>query len=112
MPEGTQSSEFQRRMPAVDRQVSEIKPEDIRVKVTGTIVDVQGTRAVLDDGTGKLEMSLGELKAEPQKLVRVFGRVMAQEGGLELQAEILQDMSGLDLELMRKIREAEKQIKS
>ena len=107
------SFEFQRRVPAIERRIADIKPEDIRVRVTGTVVDMQGEAAVLDDGSGKIHIALEQgTEIKPGALVRVFGRVIALEDGMELQAEIVQDMSGLDLELLKKVQEAEKQIKT
>ncbi|MFQ5648041.1 MAG: replication protein RepA [Candidatus Aenigmatarchaeota archaeon] len=105
MPEG---SDFQRRMPAIERRIADIKPEDIRVRVTGTVVGLEDGRIALDDGTGKVEVALeGPVEAEANRLVRVLGRVISSEDGLELQGEVVQDMSGLDLELLKKVQEAE-----
>lgn len=106
MPE---SSDF-KRMPAVERAVSDITPQDIRVRVTGTVLDKQGDRIVLDDGTGKINVNFSQpVETEPQKLVRVFGKVISVESGFELEGEIIQDMSGLDLGLWKKVREKESQ---
>jgi hypothetical protein len=96
--------EFQRRLPAKTRKISEIKPEDIRVAVTGTIIGRQGSIIVLDDGSGKVNASFEEpIKFNENQLVRIFGRVMPLEQGVELQGEIIQDMQGLDLELKKKL---------
>lgn len=98
--------EFQRRLPAKPRNISDIKAEDIRVGVTGMIIGKQGSLLVLDDGTGKVNASFEEpVKFEESQLVRVFGRVMPIEGGVELQGEIIQDMAGLDLELKKRVDE-------
>ncbi len=96
--------EFQRRLPAKERNISDIKPEDIRVGVTGTIIGKQGNIIVLDDGSGKVNVSFEEpVKFRENQLVRVFGRVMPLESGVEIQGEIMQDMEGLDLELKKKV---------
>ncbi len=95
-------------MPAADRKVSDIKESDMRVSVTGTVVDVKGNRLVLDDGTGKIEVSLEEAPGiEANSPVRVMGRVISTGEGLELQGEIVQDMKGLDTGLLGKVRELE-----
>ena len=100
MPEETSL----RRMPSVFRNISEIKPEDIRVSVLGTVVDKDGETIILDDGTGQIRATFyDETNAAPNQLVRVIGRVMPLENGVELQGEILQDMTGLDIELFKKI---------
>ncbi len=96
--------EFQRRLPAKPRGISDIRPEDIRVAVTGTIIGKQGNIIVLDDGSGKVNVTFEEpVRFRENRLVRVFGRVMPLEGGIELQGEIIQDMSGLDLELKKRV---------
>ena len=96
--------EFQRRLPAKARKVSDIKPEDIRVAVTGTIIAKQGNIIVLDDGSGKVNVSFEEpVKFGENQLVRAFGRVMPLESGVEIQGEVIQSMEGLDLELKKRL---------
>ena len=93
-----------RRMPSVLRSVSEIGSGDMRVSLIGTVIDRQGNLAVIDDGTGQIRVSFEkELELPIDKLVRVFGRVLPLEGGFELQGEIIQDMSGLDMGLLKRV---------
>ena len=100
MPE--EARDFQKRMPSVERKVSEIKQDDIRVSIIGTVIDNQDNRVVVDDGTGKVSVSFeAPVKAENNKLVRVLGRVIPMEGGVELQGDALQDMSGMDMGLKK-----------
>ncbi|MBU0953771.1 MAG: OB-fold nucleic acid binding domain-containing protein [Nanoarchaeota archaeon] len=102
MPEG-----FNRRLPAIPRLISEISSDDIRVRIMGTVLDVSGNRLVLDDGTGKVTVTFEELPAvAPHQLVRIFGRVIPLDGGVELSGELLQDMTGLDLALHRSLTQA------
>ena len=97
--------DFQKRLPAAERSIAEIKPEDIRVRITGMVLDRDGNRFALDDGTGKTEVTFdGEPKSD---FVRVFGRVMSNDSGFEIQGEIVQDMSKIDRNLMAKVRELE-----
>ncbi len=104
MPE--EEREFQRRFPSLERKISDVQPEDIRVSLLGTIVDKKEETIILDDGTGKIAARFeGPVKLPPNCLVRVMGRVVPIEGGFELQGEIIQDMSGLNMELHRKVRE-------
>lgn len=101
------AEEFQRRMPSQERDILGIRPEDIRVSVIGTIIDrnEEGTRLVVDDGTGKLTVTAdAPLPGETNQLVRVFGRVIPLEQGVELQGEIVQDMSKLDLDLYKRLK--------
>lgn len=100
--------DFRRRLPCADRKVSEIGSEDIRVRVTGTVVDSNEGRAVVDDGSGQITVNTGDQTLEAGKLLRVFGRVIPVENGYELQGEVTQDFSGVDVELLRKVQEAER----
>ena len=104
MADDFSDNQFQRRMPSVERRISGIKPEDIRITVIGTVIDKQGNKIVLDDGTGKIEAIFEEpVKTNMNSMIRVFGRVIPIEDGFELQGEIIQDMSQLDFELYKKV---------
>jgi hypothetical protein len=101
-------TDSRRRLPSVFRRVVGIRPGDIRVSVIGTVIDKADDGIVLDDGTGKIDITMAEpFEAEVKGLVRVFGRVIPTEGGFQLQGEIVQDMSGLDLELLKGIEKLE-----
>jgi hypothetical protein len=107
MPE--EGGDFRRRLPSVFRRVSDIKPEDMRVSVIGTVIDKADDGLVLDDGSGKVDITMIEpFKAELTSMVRVFGRVIPMEGGVQIQGEIVQDLKGLDLELLRKAHDLER----
>jgi len=69
----------------------------------GTVIDRNGDRLVLDDGTGQITVTL-EGAAEVNQMVRVFGRVIPLESGFELQGEVAQDMSRLDLGLLKRVK--------
>jgi len=87
----------------VPRKVSGISQSDVRVSVTGTVIDVSDSGMVLDDGTGRISVSIENKPGiRTGKLVRVLGRVMAAEGGPELSGEIVQDMTGLDMALRKR----------
>jgi len=84
------------------------KDEDIRVSVVGTIVDID-TKSLfftIDDGTKKVsvilnhESQIKDLKLG--KIVRVIGLVVGFEENYELRGEIVQDFTGLNVELYNK----------
>ena len=105
---GEGDSDQRRRLPSVFRRVSEIKQDDMRVSIIGTVLDRADDGLVLDDGTGKIDITMAEPpQAEPKSLVRVFGRVIPMEGGIQIQGELVQDMTGLDLELLKRIVQLE-----
>ena len=100
--------EFQyRRLPAASRKIIEIKPEnDIRVKLIGHVIDKQDGTIVLDDGSGKANITVEQEaydKADIGDTIRVFARVIPLEDNYELRGEILQSMEGVDMGLYKKI---------
>lgn len=102
MPE--EGQDFRRRIPSVLRKVSDIRPDDVRVSVIGTVIDKAEDGIVLDDGTGKIDITLeGPVEFETNSMIRVFGRVFPVESGFQLQGEFVQDMSGLDMELLKRV---------
>ncbi|MFH1444949.1 MAG: replication protein RepA [Nanoarchaeota archaeon] len=106
MAEETSSDFDRRRLPAKNRLVAGIKPDDLRVRLLGTVVDSAENSLVLDDGTGKINVNFDDpIKAENNKLVRVFGRVVPLENGFELHGEIVQDMSLLDMSLLKRMKD-------
>lgn len=98
-------------MPELDfyekRKISEIDPEsDSKVKVLGLVLEKKGDTLVIDDGSGKLGVfGNPNDKIKSNKLVRVFGQVLAGDTGFEMRADIVQDLSGLDINLYKTIDE-------
>jgi len=94
--------------PAVKRRINEINPNlDSRVSLIGRIIDVKEGLLILDDGTGKININLPEDIPKPQlmvgMLVRIFGFVIPSEP-VEIQAEIIQDLSKLNLKYLDILR--------
>lgn len=84
----------------VTRQISEVSPMDLLVSLMGNVNAVGENSFVLDDGTGKIEVS-SDIPVERSKLLRVFCSVADEK----LKADIVQDVEGLDLELFKKVKE-------
>lgn len=100
--------EMQRRIAAAEKPINEIKPDDIRVRVVGKVVDKNDEYVVIDDGTGRINVVTDKPDFSPGTTVRVIGRIFASEQGLELRSETIQDINNLDLKLYRQVRELEK----
>ncbi|MFP4116013.1 MAG: replication protein RepA [Candidatus Aenigmatarchaeota archaeon] len=88
-----------RRAPAEFKKVGNLGGDENRVSLIGTAVDVTEGAAVIDDGTGKVEvtfdLSKDLSKFEEGNLVRVIGRPT----GDSLEGEVIQDFEGFDLDL-------------
>ncbi len=89
----------------VEKKINEINPaSDTKVRVLGTVVgraDDSGS-IFIDDGTGAVPVVVGQdaaLNVSENQLVRVFGRVRSSGDGFGLHAEIIQDMSKLNVKL-------------
>jgi hypothetical protein len=94
----------QQRLPAKERRISNIGNGDTRVSIVGTVVDSKENILVVDDGTGKVDISFEEQPTvKAGQLVRVFGRVIPVEDGFELQGEVCQKFYHPDLEFWRKV---------
>lgn len=101
--------ERRRRLPSIERSISEITEEDFRVRILGTVVDRDdvGNSAMIDDGTGRAVAFFATPEdfaiAEEGRLVRVMGRVRKEEN-IQIDVEVIQDMSKLDLGLYEQVK--------
>jgi len=93
----------------VERTIAEIEDTDFRVRVTGTVVDksAETQSVMLDDGTGRAVVFFPDTaqfeEAEEGRLYRVFGKVQKHEN-IEIEAELIQDMSRLDMNLFEQVK--------
>lgn len=97
--------EVKRRLPAVQKPISEIAQSDIRVRVLGRVIDKTSSAMVVDDGSGKVEIRYDQ---EPNvaigDTVKVVARVSPLIDGYECKAECFQKLDGLDMGLYKKAR--------
>lgn len=95
-----------KRFPALSKKISNITETDVRVRVMGTLVDKKDTVVIVDDGTGKIDVTFEEPPKNPVgSRVRIMGRVIPSEGAVNLQGELIQIMDGIDLDLLKKAEE-------
>jgi uncharacterized protein YxjI len=97
-----------RRAPARPKKIDEINQQnDIRVRITGTVLSKEDDSISIDDGSGTVEVfadedSLEDL--EENQRIRVLGRVLPTPDSFEIQGEIVQDFSGVDQELHDRVK--------
>ncbi len=95
-----------KRQPAVFRKIIDIKPDDIRVRVIGKVIDKSDNMLIVDDGTGKLDVSFNmPFNSSVSDLVCVFAKVMNLGDHQEFQGELIQNMNDLDISIYRKVME-------
>jgi hypothetical protein len=92
------------------KKITEINPEnDFRVKVMGFIVDKKDDTIIMDDGSAKLQVFVDLPNIidtlNTNQLVRIFGSVMPTDDGFEIKADIVQDLSDLNVKLYKKVNE-------
>jgi len=80
--------------------ISQVTKEDSRVAVIGKVLEIGNNSFVLQDDTGTTEV-FSDIPAEKDKLVRVYCSVI--EG--QLKADVIQDLTGFDLNLFKKVEE-------
>ena len=88
----------------VERTIQSLKREDMKVAVSGIVVDKGNSSFMIDDGSGQAGI-IYEGEIENGKYVRVFGR-LANFENKEIAAEFIQDLDGIDKKLHRKILES------
>lgn len=93
------------------KDVTDISLLDRTVRITGVVVESTSSYVVVDDGTGTIKVLLPSETSIPEvgKIVRVFGSVHQNgKGSVYINAEIIQDMSSLNLELYSKVKKIKK----
>jgi len=84
----------------VPRKIDEIKERDSFISIIGRVETVGDSFFILSDGKNKIEI-VSEEGTEEGKLVRVF----CSRVGDVWKADVVQDLSGLDLELFKRAEE-------
>jgi len=91
---------------SIEKDIVDIKEDDKRVSIVGTVVRKNTTKysMIVDDGTGEIEVYTDTLFGIGN-LVRVIGRIFKDDTSrLSINAEIVQDFSGFDVALYQKVR--------
>ncbi len=91
------------------RKISDITESDRKISIVGKIIEISTEKSsfILDDNTGKIEAFIGndspvsieQIKSEKGKLVRAFCMVV----GEQLMLDVLQLLSGTDLNLLKTV---------
>ena len=108
-----------KRSPAQERWINELSDQDVqkRIKVLGSIVDIKSSQdqviARLDDGTGQVQLILNQSTSlnigNQIRVIGVLGKT--EENEYVIEAEIVQDMKDLDIELYKRVQEVKRRFK-
>ena len=99
---------IKRRLPAIERSINEIHPEkDVRVRLLGTVINTAQNSLMIDDGSGKLEISFDrDISSINQgQVIRVITRVLPLIDGFECKGECIQTLDNFDISLFKRAKE-------
>lgn len=86
---------------AVERKIKEINPEtDSKVRVIGTVISKTENSLMLDDGEGTVQVFIDSKALQnitERKIVRIIGHILPNASAFDIKAEIIHDMTGLNL---------------
>ncbi len=98
-----------KRTSAKSKNIKDINAdEDIRARVLGTVIEKKEDSIILDDGTKSVEVFVDNqnlVSINVKDLLRIYGRILPSPEGFEIQAEFIQNMNNLNLEVYSKIKE-------
>ena len=94
----------------VKRKIEEINPEtDLKVKIMGFVVDKKDDTVILDDGSKTAKVFVDNItiveKMNINQLIRIFGSTLPTDEGFEIKADVVQDLSNLNINLYKKVEE-------
>lgn len=103
---------MQTRAYAVEKSIPEISENDIRVRITGVVVDSGKDYIVVDDGKGKIEIFFNEEleNVKTGDMIKVIGRVFLSQDSLKIKAECLQILKNFNLKLYKEAKEIIKRV--
>ena len=93
------------RQPYVEKFISDLKKEDTNVAVSGIVVSKEENSFILDDNTGRIVVASNNIQDITDSYVRVLGRVLPYEEGLQVQGFITQNLDKIDKVLYKKVKE-------
>ncbi|MFH0829593.1 MAG: hypothetical protein V1887_00320 [Candidatus Aenigmatarchaeota archaeon] len=108
MPEASEKP--RKRLPAIEKSITDISADrDVRVRILGTLLDSSDNTILIDDGTGKAEVSFDDGNGidglQKGQLVRIIARVLPLIDGYALRGEAVQRLEGFDIQLYKKAKQ-------
>ncbi|MDD5331763.1 MAG: hypothetical protein PHE43_02995 [Candidatus Nanoarchaeia archaeon] len=86
-----------------EKSINKLDRTDTNVCVSGTVIVKNHEFFVIDDGTGQIQINFNQEFSGDY--VRVFGRLIPYEEGMQVNALIVQDFNKIDKVLYNKIKE-------
>lgn len=90
---------------AKETLISGISNIGSRVAISGIVLFYNNDSFLIDDGSSQARVIFSNLNLLQGAYIRAFGVVISIKNGVELQAEIVQDLSNIDKKLHRRLKE-------
>jgi len=98
-----------KRYPFQSTKIADLTKETKSIAITGVVLskDTEIQSFIVDDSTGKINVITNNSDAfnsfKEGKVVRVLGKIWGEGDDLEIQSDLIQDFSQLDMELYKKV---------
>ena len=86
-----------------EKLIKEVNASDKKVAISGYVVGKEEHSVVIDDGSAEMPIFFDQMEVPSSKYIRVFGRVIPYEEGLQIQADLIQDIGNINYELYKKM---------
>ena len=86
-----------------EKLVKDVNENDRKVAVSGYVVSKEEHSIVIDDGSAQIPVFFDQIEVPDVKYLRVFGRVIPYQEGLQIQADVIQDLGSMNYELYKKM---------
>ena len=102
--------------PYKEKKISEINEKDSRIKIIGTVLDVDENKITVDDGSGNIDILLGEYSKIDSRfikigdLIKIFGRVYSKDS-IKVFGDVAQVINGLDIKKYLEIKSKMKKLR-
>ncbi len=98
-----------RRAPYKEKYVKDLTAADFKVTLSGAVAGAREEGFLLADGSGEVFVNVSKMENfmpfKENEIVKIFGRIMPYESGLEVQAEIVKSLAGVDMGSLKRIRD-------
>ena len=86
-----------------ERLIKDVDGTEKKVAISGVIISKEEHSIVIDDGSAKMPVFFDQIEVPDARYVRVFGIVIPYEEGLQVQADIIQDLSSMNYDTYKKM---------
>jgi len=86
-----------------ETNIKDLSNKTIKIAISGLIVNKDIERITIDDGTGAVNAVI-QTELPVNTFVRVYGILLPYEKGFEIQGHVIQDLSNINQNLLKKVK--------